>query len=190
MTRLWLIRHGETDWNVEGRWQGQAPHAPPLNATGRAQAEAVASRLNSHTFDHLYTSDLLRAIQTAEVIATKLELPMQIEPRLREINQGEWEGMLGSDIARLYPAEWAERGRDPLNARPPGGESVVAVAERAWAAADDIAQQHPAGAVLIVAHGLLLATLICRARGLPLQNAFTLIPANASPEMIGWGADK
>ena len=98
--------------------------------------------------------------------------------------------MLGSDIARSYPAEWAARERNPLNARPPGGESVVEVAARAWAAAADITWQHPDGAVLVISHGLLLATLICRARGLPLQNAFTLIPVNARPEIIDWSVDE
>ena len=189
-TRLWLIRHGETDWNVEGRWQGQTPHAPPLNAAGRAQSEALAKQLNSHVFDAIYSSDLLRAIQTAEIVGTKLGLRVRVEPRLREVNQGEWEGMLGSDIARSYPAEWAARERNTLNARPPGGESVVEVAARAWAAAADITRQHPGGVVLVVSHGLLLATLICKARGLPLQNAFTLIPVNARPEIIDWSVDE
>ena len=87
-TRLWLIRHGETDWNVEGRWQGQTPHAPPLNAAGRAQAEAVAGQLNGHVFDAIYSSDLLRAIQTAEIVAARLGLRVRVEPRLREVNQG------------------------------------------------------------------------------------------------------
>ena len=190
MTRLWLVRHGETDWNIEGRWQGQAPHAPPLNAAGHTQSESLAEQLNSHIFDTLYSSDLLRAIQTAEIVGARLDLRVQVEPRLREINQGEWEGMLGSDIARLYPAQWAARERDPLNAHPPGGESVVEVAARAWAAAADIARRHLGGAALVVSHGLLLATLICRARGLPLQNAFTLIPVNARPEIIDWSVDE
>ena len=190
MTRLWLIRHGETDWNIEGRWQGQAPHAPPLNAAGRAQSEALVEQLNSHVFDALYSSDLLRAAQTAAIVGARLGLRVQVEPRLREINQGEWEGMLGRDIARVYPAAWAARERDPASARPPSGESVVEVAARAWAAADAITRQHPGGAVLVVSHGLLLATLICRARGLPLRDAHSLIPANARPDIIDWSVDE
>ena len=109
MTPLWLVRHGETDWNLAGRWQGQSPHAPPLNPVGQAQAEALLTQLNGFVFDAVYSSDLLRALQTAEIAAAKLRLPVQIEPRLREINQGKWEGMLGSDVARQYPAEWAAR---------------------------------------------------------------------------------
>ena len=79
---------------------------------------------------------------------------MQIELCLCKINQGEWEGVLGSDIARLYPAQWAARERDPLNAHPPGGESVVEVAARAWAADDDIARRHLGGTALVVSHVL------------------------------------
>ncbi len=186
MARLWLVRHGETDWNVEGRWQGQAAFAPPLNAVGRAQTHALAAQLDGQSFEALYSSDLLRARETADIIAARLGLSVRLEPRLREINQGEWEGKLGSDVERLYPTEWAARERDPLNARPPGGESVTEVAARVWAAADDMAHAHPAGLIVVVSHGLSLATLVCRARGLPLGQAYSVIPPHARPEVIEW----
>jgi len=186
MTWLWLIRHGETDWNVEGRWQGQAESAPPLNETGQRQSHAIAQQLAGNEFAAIYSSDLLRARQTAEIIASRLGLPIQFESRLREINQGKWEGMLGRDIATQYPLEWADRERDPIYASPPDGESAADVATRVWAAADAIATHYPTGNVIIVSHGFALATLICKVRDLPLARAFGLIPDNAHPEIVAW----
>jgi broad specificity phosphatase PhoE len=186
MARLWLVRHGETDWNVEGRWQGQAAFAPPLNAVGRAQTHALAAQLDGQSFEALYSSDLLRARETADIIAARLRLPVRLEPRLREVNLGRWEGMLGEDIARQYPAELLRREHDPLHARPPGGESVTQVAARVGAAVDDMARAHPAGLIVVVSHGLSLATLVCRARGLPLEQAYSVIPPHARPDVIEW----
>jgi len=185
MTQFWLARHGQTDWNVEGRWQGQA--APmPLNAAGRAQVEALAACLSGLSFEALFSSDLTRARETAEIIGRRIGLPVMVDPRLREINLGAWEGMLGTDVARLYPAELAERERDPAYARAPGGESAAEVAARVWAAADDIARAHPTGPVLVISHGLALATLICRARGQPLTRVYEVVPANTHLEVIEW----
>ena len=186
MTALWLVRHGQTDWNVEGRWHGQAD--PPLNSTGRAQAQALAAQLNGTGFAALYASDLQRARVTAEIIAQRVGRPVTLDVRLREISQGQWEGMLGDNVSEQYPGEWAARVADPVNGRAPGGESVGAVAARVWAAAGDIARAHPAGPVLVVSHGLALATLLCRARGLPLTEARLLIPDNARVEVIDWPA--
>lgn len=184
MTVLWLARHGQTDWNASGRWQGQSE--VPLNAQGRAQAAALAARLNGTPFEAVYSSDLQRARVTAEIIAQRLGLPLRCDGRLREINHGQWEGLLGSEIPARFPVEWQARERDPLHTPSPGGESPVQVAARVWAAADDIARAHPAGPVLIISHGFALATLLCRARGLPLEIAPELIPANARVEVIAW----
>jgi broad specificity phosphatase PhoE len=98
MTSFWLIRHGQTDWNLSGRWQGQAEQAPGLNSTGRAQALAVSKLLPNMNFSAIYSSDLLRARQTAELLAIPQGLTVKLEPRLREMNLGAWEGMLSSDI--------------------------------------------------------------------------------------------
>jgi broad specificity phosphatase PhoE len=188
VTTLWLVRHGQTDWNLAGRWQGQSPEAPPLNAAGRAQAEALRAQLDPSRFDAIYTSDLPRARQTAAILAGGAALPVYVDPRLREINLGQWEGMPSEAIARQFPAELAERQRDPAGARAPGGECAADVAARVWAAADDIARAHPHGTVLIVSHGLSLATLLCRAQSLGLEHAYDQVPDNARPATIEWPA--
>jgi probable phosphoglycerate mutase len=102
MTTLILVRHGETDWNIAGRYQGQAD--PPLNAKGRAQAESVAAQLIGTHIDAIYSSDLQRARETAETIGTKLKRPVQIGKELREINQGEVPESGTSEIIEWIPA--------------------------------------------------------------------------------------
>jgi broad specificity phosphatase PhoE len=187
MTTLWLVRHGETDWNRDGRWQGQTPAAPPLNAAGRAQVQALAAQFEGRRVDAVYTSDLLRAQETAGFIADQVAAPIVLETRLREVNLGDWEGMQGDEIVRRYPAELQERQVNPVHARPPGGgETAAEVAERVQAAANDIAQRHPDGAVLIVSHGLALAALLCLARGLPLAEIYQHIPENGRPHVVDW----
>jgi broad specificity phosphatase PhoE len=184
MTKFILVRHGVTDWNVAGRYQGHAD--PPLNTLGRRQAQALAEQLAGQPLKAIYSSDLQRALDTAQAVAARHGLTVTVEPRLPEVNQGEWEGMLHADILAGYPEEWAARETDPLHSRSPGGESVAEVAARTWAAADDIARAHPAGPVLVVSHGLALACLLCKAHCLPVLEARKHIPENATPLEITW----
>lgn len=192
MAQIWLIRHGQTSWNVQGRWQGQTPDAPPLNATGIAQAHALAETLAQHAervpFQALYSSDLLRARQTAEIIALRLRLPVRLDPRLREVNLGAWEGMLGDEVALRYVAELEERKRNPVHSHPPQGETVFELAARVGQALDDIARAHPRGSILVVSHGLAIATALCMANGMPLERVFDHLPNNAEPHVISWRA--
>ena len=152
MTKLCLVRHGQTDWNLEGRYQGQSD--VPLNENGRFQARTLAQKLQHHPFAAIYTSDLERARETAEIIAASLHLPVTIDARLREINQGEWEGQLVDIIKARYADLWEQRKVDPASVRPPGGETVGEVAARVQAALDDIARIHPSASVLVASHGL------------------------------------
>lgn len=184
MTQLCLIRHGQTDWNLEGRYQGQSD--VPLNDKGLAQARSLVEQLEGRSFDAIFSSDLKRAGQTAEHIARHLGLTVQIEPRLREINQGEWEGVLVEEIKARYAEIWSKRTEDPANVRPPGGETVREVAERVSAALDDISRLFPTGRVLIVSHGLSIATAICRDKGIPVGQAYTVIPENVQPVWMEW----
>jgi broad specificity phosphatase PhoE len=190
MTEFWLIRHGQTDWNLSGRWQGQSPDAPALNETGRAQALAILNQLPCADFGTgfatIYSSDLLRARQTAELIAAPLNLTVVLDPRLREMNLGAWEGMIGDDIKAQYPHEIEERKQNPFDAYAPQGESPREVAERVIAAVNEIAGKHPNDSVLIVSHGVALAVMICHAQGIPLNEVYEYIPENAKPYRVEW----
>lgn len=106
MTRLILVRHGETDWNVEGRYQGHSD--VPLNARGRAQAARLAEALRGSDIRAIYSSDLARARETAEALAHATRLAVQHDPRLREIDQGDWEGML---FLEIHLSDFARAGR-------------------------------------------------------------------------------
>jgi len=188
MTQFCLVRHGQTDWNVEGRYAGQSDVA--LNENGLRQARSAAEQLRGKSFAAVYSSDLGRARQTAEIIASSLDLPVITEPRLKEINQGEWEGQHVDVIKARYRDLWMDRQSDPTNVRPPGGETVAEVAERVYAALDDIACIHPDADVLIVSHGLALATIICKVKGLPVGRAYEVIPENATPIWVQWEKEK
>ena len=185
MTNLILARHGQTDWNIEGRWQGHSD--TPLNATGLEQARLLAGELAGERFAAIYSSDLQRARVTAETVARPLGLSVHTDPRLRELNMGAWEGRLVTELPALTPEAWAERQRNPIDSRPPGGESVRELAGRVIPAIASICAAHPAGArLLIISHGLALAVFLCHAHGRPLGEAFEHIPHNASPVFLSY----
>jgi broad specificity phosphatase PhoE len=186
MTEFWLVRHGQTDWNLEGRFQGGRDIA--LNLNGKDQASRIAKRLQEVQFEAIYSSPLLRARHTAERIAEMNENhpEIQLDDRLVEVDLGEWEGMLFEDIQRQNPSEFEMRKTDPLHARPPGGETALEVATRIAGAADEIANRHPQGRVLLVSHGLTMAAFICLAQDIPLENVYSMIPENAEPVVVEW----
>lgn len=184
MTQLLLIRHGQTDWNLARRYQGQTDI--PLNPTGISQAEELANKLQKGQFDAIYSSDLSRAKQTAQIVSEKLGIPVTTDPRLREICKGIWEGMSFDEVKEKYAVALSQDNADPANSRTPGGETVAEVAARMAASADDISMQHPQGSVLVVSHGLAVSTLYCQANKVPLSKVYQFIPENAVPIKIEW----
>ena len=184
MTTLWLVRHGQTDWNVEARYQGQTD--VPLNAAGVGQAQSLAAELTGMHFDAVYSSPLQRARLTAEIIAAGLFLPVQTDERLLEIHQGQWEGEIYYDLLVRFPDEMRARREDPYRFRPPEGESAAEVAARAAKAADDIYRLYRHGRVLVVSHALTLAALYCLAKQIPLTEIYDHLPQNAHPVVVEW----
>lgn len=186
---LWLIRHGETDWNREGRWQGRRD--VPLNATGLAQAEVMAEKLATAgvTFHALYASPLRRALQTAQPAARRLGLEIRVDERLQEIHQGAFEGLTHAEIAERYAAEIEAIRRAPATTSAPGGETVTQVAARLRTAADDLARRHEGQTLLVFGHGLALATLYCQAHAIPLEQAHLHIPSNGDILVVEWGEE-
>jgi alpha-ribazole phosphatase len=183
-TILWLVRHGQTDWNLEGRYQGQAD--TPLNSTGIEEAGRAARQLADRPFRMVYSSDLQRAKRTAEMIAQVRNTPVRVDPRLREISLGEWEGQIFDLIQVQYPLEVEERKRNPLTFRAPGGESIEDIWDRVKQAVNEITEQNPGNEVVLVAHGIVLAVLLAYARDHDISKAYARIPANAVPEQLEW----
>ena len=140
MTTILLARHGETDWNRERRWQGWAD--PPLNDTGRAQARELADRLRDTPFDAVYSSDLRRAHETAEIVAAPHGVPVVADERLREVDIGSWSGLLHSEVEERYP--------DGVR---PDGETREEHAARVISAVEEIARENLGRRILIVTHG-------------------------------------
>jgi broad specificity phosphatase PhoE len=145
-----------------------------LNGCGAPSVEAV------------YTSDLKRAFDTAAILAEALALNPIPDPRLREINHGQWEGMLYDDIRARFPDEYARFHTDPAAAAAPGGERISCVQQRVEDALIDIVSRHPAGRVAVVSHGLALATFLAQKNDGSLERVFEWIPENAEPIVLGF----
>jgi probable phosphoglycerate mutase len=184
MTTLYLIRHGRTDWNEEGRYQGQCD--PPLNTLGRQQAQDAAAALRDVPWTALYSSDLARAQQTAWALSNCTGMPVQLDARLREIDVGQWAGKLSPIVRAHAPELYAQWRTVPEQVRPGGGESLHELAARLAGALDEIAATHPHGTVAIFSHGAAIATIRCLAAGRPLNQFWELLPPNATWEVVRW----
>lgn len=157
MTSIYLIRHGQTDWNIDGRYQGQAD--PPLNKKGLEQAEQLVDNLKNEDLELVYTSPLLRAKQTAEILTDHLMIPLKEDPRLMEIHQGEWQTKLRAEIQASYPDVFKAWETNPWEVTPPGGENLFQVQERVNSVVDDITKLHPAHKVGVVTHRIPIALI-------------------------------
>ena len=186
MTEIWLVRHGQTDWNLTGKWQGQSPNAPGLNDTGREQALIAREQLLGKKFSAIYSSDLLRSLQTAELIAEHLGLAVNSDPRLREMNLGAWEGLFRDEIEKQYPQDLAACAQNPFYAHTTKGESPHDVAERVLTAINELASKHRDESILVVAHGISLAVIICHTQGFPMEEVYNHLPKNAQPYCVYW----
>jgi len=185
MKFLVLVRHGETEWNSDNRVQGSVD--VPLSERGRSQAAALAVALASRgaTFPVAYTSDLGRARETARAVQERLGVPrLVVDPLLREMHCGQWEGRSIDELRRAEPEAYDAWMDDPIF-RIPGGESVQDVRERVdrffEARAEELAA---ADRVLLVAHGLLNRMVLSRVMGIPPQRARYFATDNASVSLF------
>lgn len=164
-TRVYLIRHGETDWNLIGRWQGHAD--VPLNAVGQRQARLLGQRFAQERvcFDAIYSSDLARAYQTARELGAAVRVAVQLIPNLREIDLGSWSGLTTDELRERYPAEFARlsAGEDIVRG---GGESIGAMRRRVVEAVEALVAQHHGATLGIVTHGGCIRALLAHAANL------------------------
>ncbi len=163
MARLLLLRHGQSTWNAEGRWQGWAD--PPLSALGEAQALAMAAVLaDGPIFAGAFSSDLRRSVDTARILAEKLGLGgAEVEPDLRERDVGDWSGRTTDEIEDLWPGAIGAWRAGRLRG-PPGGEPEVAFTARVVGAVERLASR-PGGPLLLVTHGGVIRALERHLRG-------------------------
>jgi len=163
---VYLIRHGETEWNQAGRCQGVADI--PLTEKGYRQAHALAHTLADKPLSLVLASSLQRSKDTAALIAARHGLSVVLKDELQEWNQGELEGLTGAELLGQHQAYFARWRRDPANTAPPGGETLQALQHRAWPVVDSLKDRSLTGPVAIVSHSMTLSTLLCTALGLDL----------------------
>lgn len=164
MTRIIVTRHGQTLWNIEGRVQGNLDS--PLTEKGILQARYLAYRLRDEGIQHIYASDSLRAIGTAEEIRGELGLEkLSTNPALREFSFGEWEGHIWQELREAYPEIFKIWDSEPHLVTAPGGENMARVTERVWDFLQQIIKNHTGETVCLVTHGLTLKMLVTKALG-------------------------
>lgn len=174
MTRVILTRHGETEWNLEGRVQGVMDS--PLTEKGIRQAQTLANRLQDEGISVIYSSNLPRAIATADEIRKFLNLSeVVVSPVIRELSFGEWEGRQWKDLRQDYPELFKIWEQSPDQVQIPGGESMQHVTERAWGFFSGLADKHPGETLCIVTHGMTLQLLVKKALGIAIED-WTNVP--------------
>lgn len=182
--RFFVIRHGETAWNVEGRFQGQRD--TELNEKGLEQAAKLGGRLAGHRFEAVLTSPLARARKTAEIASSKCETGEFNEiPAFTEINHGDWEGMLSTEVAEKWPEILRRWHTAPETVKMPGegGESLEDIARRAVPAIEAAAKKYR-GDVLLASHDAVIKVLLCHWLGAPLSSFFRFQIPNCSITIV------
>lgn len=166
--RIILVRHGQTDANKEGRFQGASD--APLNNLGLSQAQALGRRLSSEKLAAVFSSPQTRAIQTASPIAHSHSISIDTVQDLRELDIGELDGLKGPDLRERYPHILKQWSINVGALTMPGGESIVGLQERTWNAVLRIREIHPEGTVAAVSHNFAIQSILLKALGMDLRN--------------------
>jgi alpha-ribazole phosphatase len=167
-TRLYLVRHGELVTSKEWRYVGQMD--VELNETGKKQIQNLSSRLSSEQIEMIFSSDLTRTIESAEIIGNKLEIINEPISELREINLGVWEGLTLEEIEESFPEDLVKRSEDIKGFRIINGESFSDVKKRVIPKLKDIIEGNVSKRILVIAHGGVNRIIIADALGLDINN--------------------
>ncbi len=172
--KLFLIRHGQTKWNMEERYQGG--HDIELNHTGIKQAKLAAKYLSRVIFSNIYSSPLIRTLETARVIKGKRILKIEIKEDLQEVSFGKWEGMKFEDINKTYHSDYQKWLNDPYNNSPTEGESFGELTRRTAPVVDEIVAENEDGSsVAVVTHGGVILSLLVHWLHIPLPRWKSII---------------
>lgn len=174
MTRLVLVRHGETVWHADNRYAGTSDVA--LTARGLDQAALLAGWAATADLAAVWSSPLSRARQTATACAAATRLPLQVDPRLCELDFGDGDGLTTGEMQEQFPAAVRAFHDDPVGSHLPGGEDPVRAAARFTDCLAEIGAAHPAGRVLVVAHTTAIRLALCSLIGVPLREYRRLFP--------------
>ena len=189
MRTVLLIRHGLVFEDAEDRILGAAD--TPMSPAGEAQIRELSARLRPRGApDAIYCSDLSRARRTAELLASGPAVSIRVRPALREIDMGEWQGLSRREVAKRLPDEYAARGRDIANFRPPGGESFADLAQRVLPCWRDIVEDGETQIVALAGHAGVNRVILCHLLGAPLANLFRIAQRPACVNVIEWRKDE
>ncbi len=180
--RIYLVRHGETEWNTTMRYQGHTDI--PLSDKGRQQAQLLGKRLTHENFGGFFASDLKRAYETAEIISHSHGLEIETLPALRELNFGLWEGLSVKEINESFPVEVKQWWEKPLLTRIPGGETLNEMIARTVAAVKQIVERHSGDNIVIVSHGGVIRSIVGTVLGMDLNKYWRLRLDNACLNII------
>jgi broad specificity phosphatase PhoE len=169
---VYLIRHGETFWNREGRCQGVTD--VPLTEKGYCQARAIAKALEGKPLSLVLSGPLQRTRETAAIIAESHGLSVEMREELREWNQGELEGLTGAELLGNHRAFFERWFQDPARTAPPGGESLQALQDQAWPVINRLRERELHSPVAVVSHTMTIGTILCAALGLDLAHIHRL----------------
>ncbi|MBP8252252.1 MAG: histidine phosphatase family protein [Herpetosiphon sp.] len=186
--RLIIVRHGESEWNKIGRYQGQLD--APLSELGQQQAQALAERLKREKFDVIYSSPLQRAKNTALAIAEfHPDVPFHEDNALLEIHHGDWQGLYSKDVKAQYGAELREWQLYPTRSQMPNGESFTNILKRTIDFKERILVDHADQTVLLSTHDVVVKILVADALGINMDRINRLWITNASISVIEYGED-
>lgn len=182
MTKVIFVRHGQTEWNVTGRYQGQSD--VQLTEEGRQQAQKLAANFPVDEIDAIYASDLNRAMVTAEAIGQRFSLAVQPEAAFRELSFGDWEGLTYQQIVENWEDAMANFLQHPDIMEIPGGESFPEVQQRATTRLNELIKKHDGQTIVVVAHGAVLRTMLTAALHMPLQYLWSIRQFNTAVNIV------
>ena len=182
MTQLILVRHGQTEWNAGGRYQGQSDVA--LSELGRRQASLLAKRFPSQHLDAIYASDLVRARETAECVGKTFGVSVQPEKAFRELSFGDWEGLTYQEISSRWPEEAGKLFTAPDELSIPNGETFQELQKRALEKIAEICETHNNQTVGIFAHGAINKTILAGLMHIPLHYLWSLRQDNTAVNIL------
>lgn len=187
MTRVYLVRHGETEWNSISKIQGRTD--TELSDAGIKQAKLLAGRLAGENIDFIYSSSLKRALKTAEIIAEYKRCTVVKSDEYHEICLGPWEGMTINEIKEKYGEHFRVYKEDPANFKLPGAETFMELMERTYGAIRDIVSSHKGSNILVVSHGTAIKAAIIKILGIDIINYSKFRIENASISIIDFQED-
>ena len=187
MVKVVFVRHGQTEWTGSGRSQGQSDVA--LSAAGIEQAEKLAANFPVEHIDAIYASDLIRARVTAETVAKRFGLGVNLEPAFRELSFGDWEGLTYEQIVASWPDAMENFLAHPDILDIPHGESFPEVQQRAMSRLQELIQKHEGQTIMVAAHGAVLRTMLTAALHMPLQYLWSIRQFNTAVNIVRYDAE-